>query len=171
MATTTSIRWQQRVPRPYHSVHDALTLKASEIFHQATKNAESQASSVVSADLHTKIAGVEIHRDILINVESYTEIEGSSEQRMIIELQWEAADTPFLFPTMQAQLHVLPVGQQTQLDFRGQYAPPLGLLGKAIDAFMGAKIAETSVQHFVEDVSNYLIETIPAVSDAESKSV
>ena len=155
MATKTNIRWQERVARPYRTVHDALMLHANEIFHQATRTAESRAENV-AADLHTKIAGFEFRKDVLIKINSYTEIEGDSDQRMIVDLEWESASTKFLFPTMKAQLNVLPCGEQTQLDFRGEYAPPLGLLGKAVDAMVGAKIGEACVQHFVKEVVEYL---------------
>ena len=165
MAAKTNIRWQDRVERTYQSVHDALMMHANDIFHHATRTAESRAESV-AADLHAKIAGVEFRKDVLIKINSYTEIEADSEQRMIVDLEWSSANATFLFPTMNAQLNVFPVGDQTQLDFRGEYEPPLGMLGKAVDAVVGAKIAEASVHHFVEEVVEYLhkvIEVEPTV--------
>ncbi|MEX2080937.1 MAG: site-specific integrase, partial [Dehalococcoidia bacterium] len=47
----------------------------------------------------------------------------------------EAAQRPRLFPFMKAVLTAYPLtSTETQLDFSGRYLPPLGALGKALDA-------------------------------------
>ena len=62
---------------------------------------------------------------------------------------------------MSAELSVYPLtGTETQLDFHGHYEPPLGLLGGAVDAVIGHKIAEASVHRFVSDVAHYLRDTL-----------
>ncbi len=49
---------------------------------------------------------------------------------------------------------------ETQLDFNGLYEPPLGPLGKAVNAIIGHRIAEASVHRFVSDVAGYLRKTL-----------
>jgi hypothetical protein len=49
---------------------------------------------------------------------------------------------------------------ETQLDFSGIYEPPFGVLGKAVDAVAGYRIAEVSVHRFVSDVAAYLRQTL-----------
>ncbi len=72
-------------------------------------------------------------------------------------MEWEAAERPRLFPLMNAQLSLYPLtARETQLDFLGQYDPPLGLLGGAVDAVIGHRIAEASVHRLVADVARYL---------------
>ena len=62
---------------------------------------------------------------------------------------------------MQAELSIYPLtASETQLDFRGQYEPPLGVLGSAIDAAVGHRIAEAAVHRFVGDVADYLRRTL-----------
>jgi len=64
---------------------------------------------------------------------------------------------PRLFPLMKAEISIYPfTATETQLDFLGVYKPPLGLLGKAVNAIIGHRIAEASVHRFVSDVAAYL---------------
>jgi hypothetical protein len=75
----------------------------------------------------------------------------------VIQLEWEAVNKPHLFPFMQAELALYPLtATETQLDFSGAYRPPLGVLGSAIDALVGHRIAEGTVHRFVTDVAEYL---------------
>mgnify|MGYP003471506271 FL=1 len=61
---------------------------------------------------------------------------------------------PGLFPHMKARLQVYPLSTtETQLELEGVYDPPLGLLGDALDALVGHRIAEASVLQFVQDVA------------------
>jgi hypothetical protein len=64
---------------------------------------------------------------------------------------------PSLFPLMKADIAVYPLtSTETQLDFWGVYEPPLGPLGKALNAVAGHRIAEASVHRFVSDIARHL---------------
>lgn len=66
---------------------------------------------------------------------------------------------------MRAELSIYPLtATETQLDLSGLYEPPLGILGSAIDAMVGDRIAEASVHHFVSDVAAYLRATLATKS-------
>jgi len=68
---------------------------------------------------------------------------------------------PRLFPLVKANLSIYPLtATETQLDFKGLYEPPLGPLGKALNAMVGHRIAEVSVHRFVSDVARYLRKTL-----------
>jgi hypothetical protein len=41
---------------------------------------------------------------------------------------------------------------ETQLDLHGRYLPPLGLVGGAVNALVGNRVAEASVLRFIQDV-------------------
>ena len=74
-----------------------------------------------------------------------------------MRLEWEAAKAPRLFPEMKGTLSVYALtGTETQLDFEGTYEPPLGPLGRGIDAMIGHRVAEASIHRFVTDVAAYL---------------
>jgi hypothetical protein len=74
-----------------------------------------------------------------------------------LQLEWQAAKISSLFPFTKAELSIYPLtGTETQLDFSGFYEPPLGALGKAVNAIVGHRIAEVSVHRFVSDVAGWL---------------
>jgi hypothetical protein len=74
-----------------------------------------------------------------------------------LQLEWQAAKMPNLFPLMKAELSIYPLtASETQLDFLGLYEPPFGAVGKAMNAIVGHRIAEVSVHRFVSDVTAYL---------------
>jgi hypothetical protein len=159
MAKTSrrEIRCYDYVNHPYERVRDALRQDALTVFQAATKSAVSRARSV-AAELHVDVAGVGIKADIdgrVRNVEEKSETIPSPTTRL--QLEWKAMSMPGLFPFMDAELSVYPLtATETQLDFFGHYEPPLGVVGKAMNAVVGYRIAEVSVHRFLTDVAEYL---------------
>ena len=51
---------------------------------------------------------------------------------------------------------------ETQIEIAGEYRPPLGVVGNAIDAAVGHRIAEASVHRFLEDVVEQIRRELPA---------
>lgn len=162
----TNIRWQERVHRPYETVRLALEASSSEIIKWATCAAVEQSQEEVVADLHTKVAGIEFHRDVVVMIKSCEELKSESQHRLAIELEWRSVEAAGFFPIMNAKLFVIPVGGEAQLDFRGEYNPPLGIVGQAIDAVVGERIAESSVKHFVSEIAERLHTVIPSTENS-----
>jgi hypothetical protein len=162
MSKGPEIRCYDYVNHPYEQVRDALTHDALVVFQSATKAAASRARSV-AAELRVDIGGIALEADIVIHVKNIEEKgpEAMSAPRTRLRLEWEAARMPGLFPFMQADLAIYPLtSTETQLDFSGVYQPPLGPLGKAVNAVVGHRIAEVSVHRFVSDVAGYLRQTL-----------
>ena len=158
MSTGRQIRSYDYVNHPYDRVRDTLKQNALEVFQAATKAAASRAESV-AAELHVDFAGVGVKADINIVVKGIeeTQPDGIVSASTKLLLEWEAANLPRLFPLMQGELSVYPLtGTETQLDFSGTYEPPLGAVGKTMNAIAGHRIAEVSVHRFVSDVAGYL---------------
>jgi hypothetical protein len=156
------IRCFDYVNHPYARVRDALTKDAPALFRAATRAAASRAHSVAS-ELRIDLGGIGVEADINISVQNIEErvSEASSAPVTRMQIEWEAATMPRLFPLMKAELSVYPLtATETQLDFQGVYEPPLGPLGKAMNAIVGHRIAEASVHRFVEDVAGYLRRTL-----------
>jgi hypothetical protein len=154
----SEIRCYDYVNHPYAQVRDALSKDAPALFQAATKAASSRAQSVASA-LRVEIGGIGVDTDIKVSVKNIEEkvSEAMSVPVTKLRIEWEAAAMPHLFPLMKAELSLYPLtGTETQLDFWGQYEPPLGPLGKAVNAIVGHRIAEASVHRFVSDVAEYL---------------
>lgn len=158
MSRGKAIRAYDYVNQPYATVRQTLHGGAKEIFLRATQSAASRASSV-AAGLRVEVGGLEVAADVAITVYRVEDVEqgplgGPATE---VELEWEAAQMPGLFPLMSARLWAYALtGTETQLDFDGIYQPPLGLVGAALDAAVGHRIAEASVHRFVTDVAAHL---------------
>jgi hypothetical protein len=158
MSTGRNIRSYDYVNQPSDRVRDTLKQNAVAVFQSATKAAASRAESV-AAELHVDFAGMGVKADIKILVKGIEEKapDATSNGSTRLLLEWEAATLPRLFPLMQGELSVYPLtGTETQLDFSGTYEPPLGAVGKTMNAIAGHRIAEVSVHRFVSDVAAYL---------------
>jgi hypothetical protein len=152
------IRAYNYVDHSYDEVRRALSGNAVAVFRNATKGAAQRAETVAS-ELHVKLAGIEIGADIEIAVDSVEEVPDDSKKSAItrIELEWTASRMPRLFPLMKAELTVYPLtSTETQLALEGNYEPPLGLIGSAVDLVVGHRIAEASVHQFIKDIAVYL---------------
>jgi hypothetical protein len=158
MSKGSEIRSYDYVNHPYEQVRERLTKDAPALFQAATKAAASRAQSVASG-LRVEIAGIGVQTDIKISVKNIeqTHSEAMSSPVTKLQVEWEAANMPHLFPLMKAEISLYPLtSTETQLDFWGLYEPPLGALGKAVNAIVGHRIAEASVHRFVSDVAEYL---------------
>ncbi|MBV8276444.1 MAG: hypothetical protein JO170_14450 [Verrucomicrobia bacterium] len=146
------------VNRPYEQVRSALSNDAPTVFQSATKAAANRARSIAS-ELRLEIAGIGIETDIRVSVKNIEakERKARSGPATRLELEWEATKMAHLFPVMKADLFIYPItATETQLDFNGLYQPPLGPLGKAMNAMIGRRIAQACVHRFISDVAEYL---------------
>jgi hypothetical protein len=162
MSKGPEIRCYDYVNRPYEQVRKALIKDALAVFQSATKAAASRARSVAS-ELRVEVAGIGVEADIIISVTQIEEKEAGGVDGPVtrLQLEWQAAKMPSLFPLMKAELSIYPLtATETQIDFSGLYEPPLGALGRAANAIAGHRIAEVSVHRFVSDVAEYLRQTL-----------
>ncbi|HLJ16992.1 MAG TPA: hypothetical protein VKV15_21045 [Bryobacteraceae bacterium] len=165
MSQGREIRCYDYVNHPYAQVRDALREDALAVFQSATKAAASRARSIAS-ELRVDIGGIGVEADIRISIKNIEEkvSEFPSAPVTRLQLEWEAATMPRLFPLMRAKISVYPLtATETQLDFWGLYEPPLGVLGRAVNAIIGRRIAEVSVHRFVSDVAGYLRQALGSV--------
>ena len=152
------IRSFDYVNHPYAAVRAFLEANASRVFRAATQAASSRAESV-AAELRVEIAGVKVATAIDVEVGHMSESDASAARgkTLHIPVSWTSSAHPGLFPSMKANLAVYALtGTETQLDFRGEYTPPLGVVGSAIDAAVGHRIAEASVHRFIGEVAQFL---------------
>lgn len=151
------IRKYDYVNQPYERVRAALKDSAATILRDATRSAGDRARSV-AAELRVSIAGMNVAAPIDFHVGSIRdEPSGSTGPALHVPVSWTAARHPNLFPAMEAELVAYPLTPtETQLDFCGRYVPPLGVVGSAIDAVAGRRIAEASIHSFVADITQHL---------------
>ena len=159
MSKGPEIHCYDYVNHPYARVRDALSTGALNVFHRLPKAAASRAQSI-AAELHVDVGGVGVKSDIRISIKNVEEklLDAALSTPVTrLQLEWEGATMPGLFPLMKAELSIYPLtATETQLDFWGIYEPPFGPVGKAMNAIVGHRIAEVSVHRFISGVAEYL---------------
>ena len=158
MNTGREIRFYDYVNHPYARVREILKKDALSVFQSATKSAAARAETV-AAELHVDFGGIGVNTDIKISVKSIEETgpDATATVTTRLRLEWGASTLPRLFPVMHGELAIYPLTPtETQLDFSGVYEPPLGPMGKTLNAIVGHRIAEASVHRFVSDVAGFL---------------
>ncbi len=74
-------------------------------------------------------------------------------QKTLLPIRWKAADSPGLFPSLEADLEVAPIGpRRTQLAISARYVPPFGAVGRAMDRALLHRVAEATLKDFVDGV-------------------
>lgn len=160
MARSSELRSFDYVNHPYERVRDALQGDAVGVFRAATRAGADRARSL-AVQLRVNLAGVEVGTEVDLEVDQVEETHARSGPSTRLLLRWQASERPHLFPLMRGELAVYPLtAGETQLDFSGEYQPPLGVLGAALDAVAGRRIAEASVHRFVSDVAAHLRERL-----------
>jgi hypothetical protein len=163
MSTSQTLHCYDYVNHSYDAVCEALRRDASGIFRRATTKAATRAS-VVGAQLHVQIGLLDVATDVGIEVGTPYEAPSRMGPRVTaFPFSWQSASRPGLFPHMSARLLVFPLSAtETQLELEGTYEPPLGLLGAAVDAVVGHRVAQASVLSFVQDIAALLRSELPS---------
>ncbi len=68
-------------------------------------------------------------------------------------IRWSAAGASGLFPSLEADLEIAPIGPRTQLAMSARYDPPLGALGRAVDRAVLFRVAEATLKDFLDRVA------------------
>lgn len=72
---------------------------------------------------------------------------------------WTATNAEILFPSLEANLLLAHVGQDTtRLAFEGTYEPPLGEIGRLVDRALLGRFAEAAVRNWLDRLAAALIE-------------
>jgi len=163
MSEPRKLRCYQYVNRPYEQVRALLRHQPLELLKRATTSAAARAGAL-AANLHVAIGGIEVGVDVrphLQRIREDSSVAGLSPVT-VLEIGWEASRAPGLFPSMHLELSAWPLSStETQLEIAGEYRPPLGLLGNAMDAAIGHRIAEASVHSFLDDVVEQMKRDLP----------
>jgi ribosome-associated toxin RatA of RatAB toxin-antitoxin module len=148
------IRAFDYVNQPYDVVRDALMKDPKGVFHRATTLATDRSQDLIAA-LSIDLGGVHLTKEVTIDVGQPEEENRGAELSRVtrIPVEWHAAESAGLFPAMKARLAIYPLSfTETQVELDGTYEPPFGILGSAIDALVGQRVAEASVHRFVKAV-------------------
>jgi hypothetical protein len=156
---TAELHCYDYVNRPFDRVRAALGSDTLGLFERATQSAAGRARTLVS-HLHVTVAGLEVGKDVVVRLLGTQTAEAPGRvgpKALRLDLAWEAESNASLFPSMRASLLVYPLSPtETQLDLRGTYEPPGGVLGSAADRLVGHRIAEAAVHRLLADLASRL---------------
>ncbi len=83
--------------------------------------------------------------------------------KMVLPIKWRAVGVESLFPALDADLEIAPLGSHsTQLSMSARYVPPMGMLGRAMDRAVLHRVAEATLKDFLDRVSVALLTHAPA---------
>ncbi len=86
--------------------------------------------------------------------------------RVVLAVSWTATGATALFPRMEADLKLEPLGPDlTQLSFEGSYEPPFGESGAVLDRWVLHRVAEACVKNLVDRVA----QDLDATANAEDR--
>jgi hypothetical protein len=81
--------------------------------------------------------------------------------KTVVPLRWSASGAAGLFPALEADLEIAPLGPHlTQLAMSARYVPPLGAVGRAIDRAVLFRVAEATLKDFLDRVSTALMSAV-----------
>ncbi len=160
MTTAREIRCYDYVNRPFASVRRVIATDPAGLFQRATTTAAERARSL-SSRLRVSFGGIEVGKDVRIEVTAVDPGRHPPGEHLnegiALDLRWQATTDAGLFPVMRAELLVYPISpDETQLDLRGFYTPPLSVLGAGLDSLVGHRVAEASIHRFLSDVAQRL---------------
>jgi hypothetical protein len=164
MSDPRKLRCYQYINRPYEQVCALLRHRPLELLNRATTSASARAEAL-GASLHVTMGGIEIGVEVRPHLRAMREEKGLAGRSpvTILEIGWEASRAPGLFPSMHLELSAWSLSStETQLEVAGEYRPPLGAVGKAMDAAIGHRIAEASVHRFLDEVVEQMKRDLPA---------
>ncbi|MBV9311281.1 MAG: hypothetical protein JOZ73_10630 [Solirubrobacterales bacterium] len=74
--------------------------------------------------------------------------------RLILPIHWWASGAAALFPRLEADLELAPLGDaSTEITLMGRYDPPLAARGRQADRLLLHRVAEASVRSFLTRVA------------------
>lgn len=82
--------------------------------------------------------------------------------KTVLPIHWVATGPQNLFPAMDADVEVAPLGSfWTQLSISARYEPPLGTIGRAADRAILHRVAEATVKDFLDRSGQALLALAP----------
>lgn len=143
------------VNHDYEAVREALLSDPRRIFRDATARGAGEAAKT---ELRVTLGALELAAEIDIEIDStWPSRSPLGKPALAITMSWKSPRRPGWFPTMSATLTCYALSStETELDFDGNYEPPLGVFGAAVDAVALHRFAERAVANFLREVATYL---------------
>jgi hypothetical protein len=141
------IRYYLELPLPPARVEEAL-LGSPEWLSELAGEAQRR-GDVLLAEVGVGPLGPRLGRRVAVQVGKAVAFPSMTS----LPMTWEPLGMDGLFPRLDADLEVGPLGEgRTHLAISARYRPPLGVVGQAIDRVLLHRVAEATVKDFLDRV-------------------
>jgi len=138
-----------------HSADDvveALTSAPHEWLSDLAQDSVS-AGARLSADVGLNLGPRRIHRPVDVLLGAPIRLSGAT----VLPVTWVAHTRACLFPRLEADLEVAPMGaRRSQLAINVRYQPPLGTVGVVADRALLHRVAEATIKDFMDRAAQRL---------------
>jgi hypothetical protein len=105
----------------------------------------------VLADVGFEVGSSRVGRQVEIVLGEAVE----TPSRIWLPINWKPASGTGVFPALEGELEAAPLGKElTQIGLSARYKPPFGVVGSTLDRMFLHRVAEATVQDFVQRVAN-----------------
>jgi hypothetical protein len=81
--------------------------------------------------------------------------------KSVVPLAWRSTGMSSLFPAMEADLEIAPLGhRRCQLAIAGRYRPPMRSVGRVLDEALLSRVAEATVKDFLDRIRDRIMREI-----------
>ena len=146
-----------RIPLPVAQVRQRLLVAVSGLWQQVAKAAYDEGEELLSrVGPFGPVPGL----SKVVSVQA-----GKIRERgegFVMPLSWSATGPTELFPVMEADLEIAPLGaDESQLRLSGSYEPPLGSVGRQLDRLLLHQLAEATVRALLSQLVAALLAATP----------
>jgi hypothetical protein len=154
------VRYFVDLPIRYELVEQGLTSSPEDWLPVLAEDADAEGERLL-AEVGFSGPGVRVDRRVAISLLPPLRFPS----RLILPLTWKPARAEGLFPSLEADIEVAPVGPaRTQLSISARYTPPMGLVGRAVDRTLLHRVAEATVRDFIERVAERIRESVSSAA-------
>ena len=145
------VRYYVEVDRPFEDVRSIL-LNGPERWVPGLATESSRRAELLLAEVGFG-ASPRLEKRVLVELKNPMEFPS----RLLLPMEWRPVSAGNLFPTLDADIEVAPLGpKRTHLSISARYQPPLGMVGQALDRALLHRIAEATVKDFLDRVAERL---------------
>ena len=142
-------KYYLELPHPAEKVVEALLSEPPESWLPGHVEAGGRLENHLLGEVGLLVGGRRIDRRVEIKVGAPVALGGA----LMVPLSWRSASKESLFPKLEADLEVAPLGPVlTQLSVNARYEPPLAVVGRLIDRTLLHRVMEAVIRDFTERV-------------------
>jgi hypothetical protein len=160
-------KYYLELPYPVEAVRGALLQEAPESWLPGLVQAGGEWEDRLLADVGFSVGSARVDRRVEIKIGDPAPLGAG----LVLPLSWRAASQESLFPLMEADLEIAPLGPGfTQISVNARYTPPLALVGRLLDRTLLHRVAEAVIRDFTERVGDQLRSRLDLGAEQASRS-